>query len=119
VRVRTLLTTAAVLLVPATVAYAHTPVKSVSPAKNKTHHRSIKEVRVTFKAAIGTGLITIKTSSGTIVALKENGLKPGNKAILRAVPRSALGSGSYTVSWRARASDGHSEKGSWRFRVDR
>jgi methionine-rich copper-binding protein CopC len=115
---RALVATAAVLLIPAATAWAHTPVKSVSPGKSKTVHRSVREVRVTFEAAVSTGLIEIKTSSGRIVGLRANGLKSSNKAILRAVPRTPLGSGRYTVSWRARASDGHSEKGSWSFRVD-
>jgi hypothetical protein len=115
--VRARLALAAVLLLPVAVADAHTPVKSVSPGKNKTVHRSVKEVRVTFEAKITTGLIEIKTASGSVVTLKSNGLSPSNKAVLRAVPRTQLRSGTYTVSWRARASDGHSEKGSWSFKV--
>ena len=117
-RLRALAATAAVLLVPATVAYAHTPIKSVSPGKNKTAHSSVKSVRATFKAAMQTGTIEIKTSSVNVVALKSNGLRSSNKAVLRAVPRTPLRSGRYTVNWRARAGDGHSEKGSWSFRVD-
>ena len=66
-----------------------------------------------------TGTITIKTSTGRVVALKSNGLKSGNKKVLQAVPRSPLGSGRYTVEWRGRAPDGHSQRGSWSFRVQR
>ena len=101
-RLRALAATAAVLLVPTSVAYAHTPLKSV---------------RATFKAKMQTGIITITTSSGATVPLKSSGLLSSNKAVVRAVPKVALRSGTYNVSWRARAGDGHSEKGSWSFKV--
>jgi methionine-rich copper-binding protein CopC len=116
-RLRALAATAAFLLVPTSVAAAHTPLKSVTPKKNSTQHRAVKEVRATFKAKMQTGIITITTSSGSTVALKSSGLISSNKAVIRAVPRTALGSGTYKVSWRARAGDGHSEKGSWTFKV--
>ena len=116
-RLRALAATAAVLLVPTSVAYAHTPLKSVTPKKNSTQHSSVKSVRATFKAKMQTGIITITTSSGATVPLKSSGLLSSNKAVVRAVPRSPLGSGTYKVSWRARAGDGHSEKGTWSFKV--
>jgi methionine-rich copper-binding protein CopC len=117
-RLRALAALAAVLLVPTSVASAHTPLKSVTPKKNSTQHRAVKEVRATFKAKMQTGIITITTSSGSTVALKSSGLIATNKAVIRAVPRTALGSGTYKVSWRARAGDGHSEKGTWTFKVN-
>jgi methionine-rich copper-binding protein CopC len=117
VKLRALAAAAAVLLVPTSVAFAHTPLKSVTPKKNSTQHKAVKEVRATFKAKMQTGIIAITTSSGSTVALKSSGLIPTNKAVVRAVPKSALGSGTYKVSWRARAGDGHSEKGSWTFKV--
>jgi methionine-rich copper-binding protein CopC len=51
------------------------------------------------------------------VPLERTGLKASNKAVLQWIPKAPLGPGGYTVDWRARADDGHSEKGSWRFRV--
>jgi methionine-rich copper-binding protein CopC len=117
VRLRSLAVLAAVLLVPTTAAYAHTPLKSTTPKKNSTQQHAVKEVRATFKAKLQTGIITITTSSGSTVALKSSGLISSNKAVIRAVPRTALGSGTYKVSWRARAGDGHSETGSWTFKV--
>jgi methionine-rich copper-binding protein CopC len=116
-RLRALAVAATLLLVPASVASAHTPLKSVTPKKNSTQHRAVEEVRATFKAKMQTGIITITTSSGSTVALKSSGLISSNKAVIRAVPKTALGSGTYKVSWRARAGDGHSEKGSWTFKV--
>ena len=49
--------------------------------------------------------------------LKSSGLMSSNKAVIRAVPKSKLGAGRYKVIWRARAGDGHSEKGSWSFKI--
>jgi methionine-rich copper-binding protein CopC len=116
-RLRALAALAAVLLVPTAVASAHTPLKSVTPKRNSTQHSAVKEVRATFKASMQTGIIEITTASGSTVALKSSGLISSNKKVVRAVPKSALGSGTYKVSWRARAGDGHSEKGTWTFKV--
>ena len=116
-RLRALAATAAFLLVPTSVAAAHTPLKSVTPKKNSTQHKAVTDVRATFKAKMQTGIITITTSSGATVPLKSSGLLSSNKAVVRAVPKSPLGSGTYKVSWRARAGDGHAEKGTWSFKV--
>jgi uncharacterized protein YcnI len=101
---------------PPTAVAAHTPLKSVSPRRNSTARSAVKSVRATFKASMQTGIIEI-TKNGAKVALKSSGLLSSNKAVLRAVPRSPLGDGTYKVSWRARAGDGHSEKGTWTFKV--
>jgi methionine-rich copper-binding protein CopC len=111
-------TAAATLLLPASAAWAHVELKSVSPRKNQTR-TAVREVRATFVSSLTTGTMTIKNETGHVITLRANGLKPGNKRVLRAVPRRALPSGRYTVEWRARAPDGHSQRGSWRFRVRR
>jgi methionine-rich copper-binding protein CopC len=100
---------------PVVATAAHTPLKSVSPKRNSTR-RSVTEVRATFKARMQTGVIEI-TKGGATVPLKSSGLLSSNKAVVRAVPKAKLSPGSYTVNWRARAGDGHSEKGSWKFKV--
>jgi methionine-rich copper-binding protein CopC len=113
------LITVAALLVPASVAWAHVDLKSVSPRKNSTRTSAVRSVHATFKSSLVTGTITIKNSRGHVVQLKRNGLKSSNKRVLQAIPRTPLGSGRYTVEWRARAPDGHSQRGSWSFRVRR
>ena len=102
---------------PVVATAAHTPLKSVSPKRNSTQTKAVKEIRATFKAKMQTGTIELSTSNGHVYQLKSNGLMSSNKAVLRAVPKTQLGSGTYKVSWRARAGDGHSEKGSWTFKV--
>ena len=111
--------TVAALLLPVSVAWAHVDLDIVTPRKNSTRHAAVREVHATFKSSLVTGTITIKKSNGSVVALKSNGLMSSNKRILQAGPRSPLGSGRYTVEWRARAPDGHSQRGSWSFRVQR
>ena len=104
------------VVAPAPVAAAaHTPLKSVSPKRNATR-KSVSDVRATFKAKMQTGIIEL-TKGGQTVALKSSGLLSSNKAVIRAVPKSKLTAGSYKVSWRARAGDGHSEKGTWSFKI--
>jgi uncharacterized protein YcnI len=105
------------VVAPAPVATAaHTPLKTVSPRRNSTR-KSVTEVRATFKAKMQTGVIEL-TKGGQTVALKSSGLLSSDKAVIRAVPKAKLTAGSYKVTWRARAGDGHSEKGSWSFKVD-
>jgi methionine-rich copper-binding protein CopC len=116
---RTLIAIVAVAsLVPASVAWAHAELKSVSPRKNSTR-QAVREVHATFSQVLVTGTITIKNANGHVISLRANGLKPSNRRVLRAVPRVALATGSYTVGWRARAADGHTQTGSWKFRVRR
>jgi len=100
---------------PVTAVAAHTPLKSVSPRRNSTRE-SVSEVRATFKAKLQTGVIEI-TKGGAPVALKSSGLIRTDQAVIRAVPKAKLTPGSYKVNWRARADDGHSEKGTWSFKV--
>ena len=108
-KLRALAVAATLLLVPTSVAFAHTPLKSVDAEENSTQHKAVKEVRATFKAKMQTGIIEI-TKAGSTVTLKSSGLISANRAVIRAVPSRPLGSGTYKVSWRARAGDGHSER---------
>jgi methionine-rich copper-binding protein CopC len=102
--------------VEAVPALAHAPVVGTFPKDNATAS-NVRTVSVRFGEAVVTGLITVKRADGSIVAARASGLQPGNKARLRAMFSRNLPSGRYTVSWRARADDGHSERGTFRFRV--
>ena len=64
-----------------------------------------------------TGLISVLRADGTAVRARAAGLDPRNKARLRVTFARRLPAGSYKVSWRARADDGHSERGTFTFRV--
>ena len=97
-------------------ALAHAPVLGTFPAKGSTA-TNVRTVSVRFGEAVVTGLITVKRADGSTVAARASGLQPSNKARLRVTFARKLPSGRYTVSWRARADDGHSERGTFRFRV--
>ncbi|MEA2289032.1 MAG: CopC domain [Solirubrobacteraceae bacterium] len=97
-------------------AHAHAPVVGTFPAKGATV-APIRTVSVRFGEAIIAGRISVARSDGSVVAAPAAGLDPRNHARLRATFARRLTPGRYTVSWRARADDGHSERGTFRFRV--
>jgi methionine-rich copper-binding protein CopC len=97
-------------------ALAHSPVIGTSPAKGATVS-PVSSVSVRFGAAVVTGTISVARSDGSAVPARAAGLDPRNRARLRATFARKLMSGRYTVSWRARADDGHSERGTFSFRV--
>jgi uncharacterized protein YcnI len=94
---------------------AHAPVKSRTPAPGSKASK-VNAVKVTFGESVVTGLISV-SKGGQEVTAKSAGLKPSNHAILQATFAKALSKGTYKVSWRARADDGHSESGTWSFTV--
>jgi copper transport protein len=103
---------AAVLAVPA---FAHAPVVGTSPHKNATVS-TVRTVSVRFGEAVVTGKIGVARANGSAVAARVSGLAPGKKR-LRATFARKLAAGKYTVSWRVRADDGDTEKGTFRFTV--
>ncbi len=94
---------------------AHSPVVGRTPRPGSTVSK-VRSVSVRFGQAVITGVLTV-SRNGSPVGARTSGLKPGNRAILQATFARPLPRGSYRVSWRARADDGHSERGSWRFNV--
>jgi copper resistance protein C len=99
----------------APAALAHAPVVGTFPAKGSTAS-NVRTVGVRFGEAVVTGLITVKRANGTTVAAGQSGLASGKKR-LRAVFAKKLPAGRYTVSWRVRADDGDSQKGTFSFRA--
>jgi methionine-rich copper-binding protein CopC len=102
--------------VAAVPALAHAPVVGTFPKKGATVS-NVRTVSVRFGEAVVTGLISVKRADGSAVPARASGLQPSNKARLRATFAGKLPSGRYTVSWRARSDDGHSERGTFGFRV--
>jgi methionine-rich copper-binding protein CopC len=76
----------------------------------------MRTIRMLLALLVVTGKIQVFHGSKQLTP-KASGLKPGHKAILRAVFARSLGKGTYTVKWRALADDGHHESGSWTFKV--
>lgn len=102
--------------VAAAPALAHAPVKGTFP-KNGATVSSVRTVSVRFGEAVVTGRISVAGSDGSAITARAAGLDPRDRSRLRATFARKLKPGRYTVSWRARANDGHSERGTFRFRV--
>ncbi|UGS38446.1 DUF1775 domain-containing protein [Capillimicrobium parvum] len=103
------------LAAPPTATTAHSPVRSRTPRPGSTAGR-VRTVKVRFGEAVVAGLITVSRGP-TALKPARSGLQPSDHAVLRARFARPLAPGRYTVSWRARADDGHSETGSWSFTV--
>ena len=108
-------TAAASALVTAT-AFAHTEVKSTYPGKNKTASKRISTVSVTFTASIRSGTITVTGPGGTISSGK-GGRDPRNVKKLRVPLKSSKRAGTYTAKWTMKAADGHTQTGSFKFKL--
>jgi uncharacterized protein YcnI len=104
---------AAALRAPVAIA-AHAPVVGRTPAPGAKVTKA-KSVKISFGEAIVTGLISV-SKGGTPVKAKTSGLNK-KKTVLAETFSKPLSKGTYTVSWRALADDGHHEKGTWTFTV--
>lgn len=107
---------AAVALVPAGTAVAHVEKTASSPRSGATVSASLRTVTVTFSAVIRSGTLRVTGPGGKVVS-RGGGRDPRRASRLRAELRGPLKPGSYRATWTIRASDGHSQKGSFRFRV--
>jgi methionine-rich copper-binding protein CopC len=114
-RLTALALVAALAAIVAVPAFAHAPVLGTSPKKNATVS-TVRTVSVRFGEAVLTGLITVKHAGGSTVKAQVSGLASGKKR-LRATFANKLAAGKYTVSWRVKADDGDTEKGTFKFTV--
>jgi methionine-rich copper-binding protein CopC len=105
---------AALVLAAAVPASAHAPVTSRYPKPGSSVSR-VKTVAVGFGDKLITGKIEVRRA-GVLIRPRSSG-PTARKTSIRATFTRALSAGSYTVTWRALASDGHSQAGSWSFRV--
>ena len=102
---------AAASIAPAS-AFGHAAVTGRTPAPNSTV-TSVRSVRITFSESVVTGKLTV-TKGGRLVG---NGLLINHNKGINANFTSALPKGTYSVSWRCLADDGHRESGTWAFTV--
>src|SRR4051794_22477450 len=116
---RTIVLSAAVAVLgaglTATNAFGHAEVKNRTPKPGSSLSSAPKTIRISFDEAVVTGKFASVTRNGKAVAFASK--LSTHKAAIIATPKSELQAGTYKVSWRALADDGHHEKGSWSFRV--
>ncbi|MFM9139403.1 MAG: copper resistance protein CopC [Solirubrobacterales bacterium] len=105
---------AALALAVAVPALAHAPVTSRYPKPGSSASK-VKAVSVGFGDRLITGRIEVRRA-GVLVRPRSSG-PTAKKTAVRASFSRALPPGSYTVTWRAMAGDGHRQAGSWSFRV--
>lgn len=91
---------------------AHTGVVARTPAPG-ARVRDVKRVAITFSQRLVTGKLDVHRG-GRRVAPAATG--PSGSTVAARFSR-RLAAGTYTVTWRAVAADGHAQTGSWRFRV--
>ena len=110
---------AALLTVAAGTAFAHTKVKSTSPAKGKTAKTSIDRVTVTFTGPLRRGTLRVVGPGSKVVSVGKGGRDPRNINRLLVPLKGSLKAGAYKASWTILAADGHDQKGSFTFRLKR
>ncbi len=118
---RSLLVTVAVGVIAAfgaAPALAHVTVVSKSPATSAK--RTLKTVRVTFSGPIRSGTLKVyRVSNGVKVSIGNGRRDPRNLRRLVVSLKSGLSTGRYIARWTLVGSDGHPQRGSWRFRLTR
>ena len=117
-RLSTALTAAAVTsAVAAATAFAHTEVKSTYPAKGKTASKRISTVSVTFTGTIRSGTMKVTGPSGRTYSSSSGGRDPRSVKRLRVPMKSSKPAGSYKASWTMKAADGHTQRGTFTFKL--
>jgi methionine-rich copper-binding protein CopC len=103
--------------VAATAAFAHTEVKSSYPAKGKSASTRISTVSVTFTGTIRSGSIKVTGPGGKTYSSGSGGRDPRKVARLRVGMKSSKPAGSYKASWTMKAADGHTQRGTFTFKL--
>lgn len=98
-------------------ALAHTDVKSTYPARGSSAKTSITQVSVTFGDQIRRGTVRVTGPGGRVVSSGSGGRDPRKVSRLRVGLRGGKRAGSYRASWTMVAADGHTQRGSFRFRL--
>jgi methionine-rich copper-binding protein CopC len=103
----------------ATIATAHTELKSTSPASGATVKTSITRVTATFSGPLTRGTLRVVGPGGKVVSVSNGARDPRNTSRVLVGLKGALKAGSYTASWTIVAADGHTQKGAFRFKLKR
>jgi copper resistance protein C len=114
---RVVIIAVAAVLVAAAPASAHVGVKSYSPKPGSTVSRSLERVKVTFKAKITDGKLTVKKASGATVSVGD-GSVVNRKRTVRVRLKSGLSKGRYKATYSILNTDGHVISRSWNFNLN-
>lgn len=115
---RTVLTALALAsAVGAVPAFAHTSVEKRSPGKGKTVSRSTGSASVTFNKTVRSGTLKVTGPGAKTYSIGKGGRDPRKVSRLLVELNTPLKSGGYKASWTIKAADGHTQRGSWTFKV--
>jgi methionine-rich copper-binding protein CopC len=103
--------------IAAATAFAHTEVKSTYPAKGKSASTRIGSVSVTFTGTIRSGSIKVTGPGGRTYSSGAGGRDPRNVTRLKVPLKASKPAGAYKASWTMKAADGHTQSGSFGFRL--
>lgn len=105
------------LLVFASPALAHSPLKTSSPAANETLAKMPESINLIFAKAARVTKVTLTHTIGDVSHSDRLEL-PSKKFITEmALNPEQRGAGTYKLDWRALGEDGHALKGSFSFEV--
>jgi methionine-rich copper-binding protein CopC len=94
-------------------------VTSSSPKRGGTAKTSIRSVKITFSQQIRSGSIRVTGPGGRVVSAGKGGRDPRNVRRLVVSLKGGLKAGRYSARWTIKAVDGHSLRGTIRFRLKR
>lgn len=111
-----LLVAATSLALTAPAATAHTEVTSTTPKAGSYAKRSLSTVRVNFNQPIRSGELRV-LRAGKKVSTGSGRRSARNVRAIETKIEQELAGGTYVARWTMTAVDGHTQRGSWRFKV--
>ena len=116
----TIVTVGLLAALVAAPASAHVSVVKRSPGKGDTAPTSLDRVWVKFSGPLRSGTLKVfKASNGKKVSRGSGRVDPRNARRLICSLKGGKGPGGYIAKWTLVGADGHSQRGSWRFRLVR
>ena len=107
---------AGLVLVWASIATAHSPLKSTTPENEAIITEAPTEIRLNFGNSIHLTRLTITHANGEKDKL-DLGTYPGFTKRYQ-IPFEAVGVGKYLIEWRGLGADGHALNGNFSFTVE-
>lgn len=97
------------------LAGAHTKAAKTYPADGSTVSERTSKATVTFGQVIRGGTMRVRGPRGVVSRTAQ--VSKADRRKLYATLKRPLAKGRYGVTWRIKAADGHTQEGSWTFRV--
>ena len=104
------------IIIWATAAIAHSPLKSTTPADNAVIFETPTEVLFDFKGDIRLTRVTITHADNDAIKMDISGHDGFIKNY--AIPIESVGFGIYVIDWRGLGADGHALNGKFSFLVE-